>query len=264
MLRTLLSHWLADPLVRDLDIDDPRLTELRQDLIKRKEFLNRIYREWYGLLFTDVPTGKGQILELGSGAGFLKNLHPEVIQSEIFFCSNIQVVLDGCSLPFSSGSLKAILMTDVLHHIPQSRQFFKEAERCLRIGGTIVMLEPWLTTWSRLVYRYLHHEPLDPGARSWEFPSTGPLSGANSALPWIIFQRDRQIFSAEFPQFQVEKVKPYMPFRYLVSGGVSMRSLAPLWSYGAWKVLEQMLDPLAGYLGMFALITLRKTNSINS
>jgi ubiquinone/menaquinone biosynthesis C-methylase UbiE len=47
-------------------------------------------------------------------------------------------------------------MTDVFHHIPKPEAFLKEASRCLRPGGRIVMIEPWICGWSKLVYGYLH------------------------------------------------------------------------------------------------------------
>jgi len=95
----------------------------------------------------------------------------------------------------------------------------------------MVMIEPWVTSWSRLVYRHLHHEPFRPQATEWECPANGPLSGANGALPWMIFERDRDQFEREYLVWQVRLIKPLMPFRYLVSGGVSMRSLMPSWSF---------------------------------
>jgi len=61
---------------------------------------------------------------------------------------------------------------------------------------------------------------------------SGPLSGANDALPWIIFVRDRLKFEQEFPQWQIELINPIMPFRYLVSRGVFLSNLAPGWSFG--------------------------------
>src|SRR5439155_19313772 len=125
------------------------------------------------------------------------------------------------------GSLRAIVMTDVFHHLPRSRDFFREATRIVRPGGVMAMIEPWVTPWSKLVYTRLHHEPFRPDATEWEFPSTGPLSGANGALPWIVFHRDRGVFQRDFPQWQIERVDPIMPLRYLLSGGVSMRSLVP-------------------------------------
>jgi hypothetical protein len=39
----------------------------------------------------------------------------------------------------------------------------------------------------------------------------------------------------------IQTIKPMMPFRYLVSGGVSMRSFMPGWSFSFWRGLENML-----------------------
>jgi hypothetical protein len=119
------------------------------------------------------------------------------------------------------------------------------------------MIEPWYTSWSGCIYQRLHHEPFNIHTASWEFPATGPLSGANGALPWILFERDWEKFQNEFPELILEKKKVIMPFRYLVSGGVSMRSLSPLWTYGLWKSFENMLNPWMDHLGMFAFVLLR-------
>jgi hypothetical protein len=104
----------------------------------------------------------------------------------------------------------------------------------------------------------LHHEPFRPEALTWEFPTTGPLSGANGALPWLIFARDQAQFEQEFPAWQVEVIKPIMPFCYLLSGGVSLRGLLPDWSFGFCRSLENSLRPWWGELAMFAQIVLRR------
>jgi hypothetical protein len=120
------------------------------------------------------------------------------------------------------------------------------------------MIEPWVTPWSRFVYSRLHHEPFEPDARSWELSTHGPLSGANDALPWIIFARDRQKFEAEFPAWRIETIKPIMPFRYLVSGGVSLRGLSPGWTFGLWRHFENSLAYWSNQLAMFAYVVLRR------
>jgi len=254
----MLKTWLAHPLTRGLDIDDPRTTHLREQIIQEKIFLKRIYQEWYQALARALPPGQGAVLELGSGGGFLREFAPNLISSEFFYCPNVRAVVDGLHLPFAGKSLRGIVMTNVLHHLPQPRLFFTEATRCVRPGGVVAMIEPWVTPWSRFVYSRLHHEPFEPEASSWELPTSGPLSGANDALPWIIFARDRLKFGQEFPQWQSELIKPAMPFRYLLSGGVSLRSLAPGWSFDLWRSLENALERWNGHLAMFAQIVLRR------
>jgi len=254
----MLKAWLAHPLTRGLEIDDPRTTHLRRQIIQEKSFLRQIYQEWYEAISTVLPSGEGSVLELGAGAGFMKDFIPGLITSEVFFCPNSRAVLDASHLPFVARSLRGIVMTDVLHHLPRPRQFFAEATRCIRPGGVIAMVEPWVTPWSKFVYRRLHHEPFQPETLWWELPNTGPLSGANGALPWIIFARDRLKFEQEFPQWRIELIKSIMPFCYLLSGGVSLRGLVPGWSFEFWRQIENAFDRWSNQLGMFAQIVLRR------
>lgn len=253
-LKSVLTH----PLMRGLELDDPRTTELRLQVIQNKPFLRRIYSDWYQMICSKIPDGHGTVLELGSGAGYFADFAPEAIQSEVFFCRNIKLVTDARQLPFRNGSLKAIAMTDVFHHIPKPEAFLNEAMRCLRPGGRIVMIEPWVSWWSRLIYRHFHHEPFLPEADSWEIPDSGPLSGANGALPWIICVRDRNLLNSKFPELKVEEILPMMPLRYLISGGISMRNLMPSVTYNAWRALEAAVSRWDHRIGMFALFTLRR------
>jgi SAM-dependent methyltransferase len=255
---SLLRRLLAHPLTASLDLDDPATTHLRRQIIASKPFLRAIYDEWYSQLAAALPPGEGSVLELGSGAGYCVQFIPDLITSEIFPCPGVRMVANAAQLPFAANTLRAIVMTNVLHHLPDVRAFFREAARCLRPGGRILMIEPWITSWSRFVYTHFHHEPLDPDAPDWTFPSSGPLSGANGALPWILFHRDRKKFSLEFPQLSVEQISPFLPFRYLVSGGVGMRSLMPGFTHGAWAGLERSLQPQMNRLGMFAFLSLER------
>src|SRR5262249_8235725 len=155
-----------------------------------------------------------------SGAGFMSEFVPRLITSDILSLPTIDRVFDACeTLPFENESLRAIAMVNVLHHLPSCKAFFSEAQRSLAPGGRLSLIEPWTTSWSAFVYRYLHHEPFDPNAPDWSFASTGPLSGANQALPWIVFSRDRAMFEEQFPKLHIESIRPIMPIRYLLSGG---------------------------------------------
>ena len=253
-------RWLEHPLTRGLPLDSPATTRVRRTIVATKPFLRRVYEEWYAEIARQLPPGEGGVLELGSGAGFLQEYVPEVIRSEVFPVSGISVILDARQLPFAPGSLRAIAMTDVLHHIPDVRRFLIEASRAVRPGGVVIMIEPWVTAWSRFVYKNLHHEPFLPDAPDWTFAESGPLSGANGALPWIVFERDRQRFSNEFDEWRIEHIRLGMPVRYLLSGGVSLRSLMPGWTFSGWRGLERALQPWMNRLAMFATIVLRRTD----
>jgi SAM-dependent methyltransferase len=249
---------LSIALKHELDVDDPRTTAMWRELVQRKDFLRQVYQEWYSAIASALPAGPGAVLELGSGAGFLAERIPGLVTSDIMHCPGIRAVLDAHTLPFEDGSLRAIVMTDVIHHLPRVEAFLDEASRCVRAGGVVAMVEPWISTWSRFIYHYLHPEPVLPEAHTWSFESTGPLSGANSALPWIMFERDRQLFTDRFPEWDLKVCRLEMPFRYLLSGGLSPISLMPGASFGMWRSVEERLRPWMRRLAMFAFIVLER------
>ena len=259
MLVDRFKNLISHPLTRGLDLDDPLTTQLRRRIIQEKPSLSQIYQEWYQSVSSSLPKGEEPVLEVGSGGGFLGSYLPDLITSEIFQTEDVQVVLDATRLPFGDGVLRAIVMIDVLHHISQPRRFIAQAARCVRARGALVMIEPWVSNWSRLIYSRFHHEPFRPEAEEWEFPPAGPLSGANGALPWIMFLRDRDRFEKEFPSWEIKSIRPILPFRYLASGGVSMRNLLPRMAFDFLRRLEHFLEPWMGSWAMFAeIVLLRK------
>jgi SAM-dependent methyltransferase len=249
-----LKAALAHPLTRDLSLDDPETTVVRSEIIREKAFLRRIYQTWYRLLIENIPAGEGVVAEIGSGAGFLKEVYSTAITSEVFYSANIDIVYNAISMPFKAGSLRSLLLVDVLHHIPEPAAFFSEAAHCVKSGGRCLMVEPWHTGWSQWVYTHLHHEPFDVKG-GWTIPASGPLSGANGALPWILFERDRKIFSRRFPEWRISEITPMMPLVYLLSGGISLRSLFPARAYPLFRKTEISFG-FEKMAAMFALIVL--------
>ncbi|HVX13799.1 MAG TPA: methyltransferase domain-containing protein [Pirellulales bacterium] len=257
-LAATLSRYLAEPATKGLSIDSPETTQLRRSIVREKRLLKDAYIQWYRRILEHLPAGDRPVLELGSGAGFLSDLLPDVITSDLLQAEGVSITLDAHSLPFAADSLRAIVMVDVLHHLYEVRRFFRDASRCVVKGGAIVMIEPWITLLSRVVWR-CHHEPFRPNAPIWEFPKAGPLSGANIAIPWMVFNRDREVFQQEFPEWKIQTVKRLFCLNYLVSGGVSMRSLAPAWTSPIWRGVEWTLAPANRWLALFALIVLTRS-----
>jgi SAM-dependent methyltransferase len=251
----VLTRILAHPATRGLDLDDPKTTALRRQIVCSKPFLKRVYEEWYDLIVDRLPTGDDEILELGSGGGFLDSRLPDLLTSDVFPVPGVERVIDARDLPFSDSTLRGIVMVNVLHHIPDVESFFSEAQRTIRPGGRIVMVEPWNTRWSRFVHEKWHNEPYRPESETWSFPESGPLSGANAALPWIVFERDRDRFASEWPSLRVAEVHRLMALRYIASGGVSLRSLQPGWAYPVWKRFE-MMTGIDRAMSVFALIVI--------
>jgi SAM-dependent methyltransferase len=255
----LINSLFAHPLTKILSVDDPRTTEIRYEIIQSKPFLKAVYQDWYKIIIRGLGNSKN-ILEIGSGAGFLKIYIPSLFTSEVMEVKNVDLVADATQLPFPDKSLDAIVMTDVLHHIPSPKDFFSEAARCLRIRGKILMIEPWPTPWSEFVYKNFHSEPFNKDG-DWTIPLSGPLSGANGALPWILFHRDLTQFKESFPQIKITNIKLMMPFSYLMSGGVSLRFSVPGFLYTLTRYIESKLNQQRWAMFAYIEIELLKTEA---
>lgn len=223
-----------------------------------KRFLRRIYGEWRDRLASALPEGAGAVLELGAGDLWMEPITAESIRADVRELAGLSLRADARALPVREASLRLIGMTDVFHHIPDAAAFLREAARALRPGGVVAMVEPWKTPWSSLIYRTLHHEPFEPDAPAWQFVQGDPMLAANSALPWIVFERDRARFEREHPALRIERIEPFMPLRYLLSGGVTFSSLQPGWMFPFWTGMEKALAPLSRRSAMFAFIVLRR------
>lgn len=240
------------------DLDSPQRTLEHGELIRRKYFLRKLYTKWYGILFKEIPDyEKKTIVELGSGGGFIKELAPNIITSDFLDLPTNDLSFSALEMPFDGKSLDGIFMIDTFHHLPDIRQFLREVDRTLKTGGKLVMIEPANSLWGRWIYQNFHHEPFLPNA-DWTIPLSGPLSGANGALPWIVFQRDRQIFKEIFPDLAIKTIKYHTPFIYLVSGGVSFRQLLPDITYSFIKLVDQWSSKVTSQLSMFMTIIIEK------
>lgn len=253
-----MLKFLRLPGVDQYDLDDPRRTIHHKEIILSKPFLKKLYVEWYTFFKNECRSLNSQnIIELGSGGGFLKEIMPEVKTSDILELPGNDLTFNALEMPFQNNSISAFLMVDVFHHVPDSLQFLKEMERTLKPGGKIIMNEPWNSAWGQMIYKNFHHETFNPKG-GWSIPSSGPMSDANGALPWIVFKRDFEKFKADFPGLELKVLKPHTPLRYLLSGGVSMRSLVPQWSFGLVRATELLLSPLNKWFSMFVTIVIEK------
>ena len=244
---------------KDTNLDAPETTLQHREIILRKGFLKNIYIHWYLSFLRQIdglPNGK--VVEIGSGGGFMKELDDRIITSDILPFAHCDMTFSAEKMPFEDASLSAIFMIDVLHHLPNSKNFFAEAERVLKKGGKIIMIEPANTAFSRFIFQKFYHENFDPAAKDWSFPTTGPLSGANGALPWIIFTRDYASFSELFPTLEKEKRALHTPFAYLVSGGLTFKALLPGFLYPIFLGFELLLYPFYRWIAMFQTIVVRK------
>ncbi|HEY6072435.1 MAG TPA: hypothetical protein VIV15_03355, partial [Anaerolineales bacterium] len=95
--------WLRHP--QALEGESAEALAARRCIIMQKAPLRHIYEEWYAAIAAALPTGSEPVLEIGSGAGFLRERLQGEIASEAVPCDGMQAVLEGGHLPFRAGSL---------------------------------------------------------------------------------------------------------------------------------------------------------------
>ncbi len=108
-------------------------------------------------LLDRVRAAKGErILEVGCGEGAnLRNLRQRLDGARVFavdfsppkvlFASQggaRGACADAASLPFPDRAFDAVLIRDLLHHVPDRAGVLREAARVLRLGGRLTLIEP--------------------------------------------------------------------------------------------------------------------------
>lgn len=257
------TAWLrrawTHPLARDLDLDSPEATAIHARLIREKAFLRRLYLHYYTQFDAAVARAMpgGLVVEIGAGGGFYRELRRGVRSLDLRRGADVDVVGSALQLPFRPSSASAVLLLNVLHHLPEPADFFRECERVLKPGGRVCLIEPYAGLLSRRLIRPLHHEPWDEGG-TWSLPPSGPMTGANMALPSIIFIRDRARYDAEFPRLPVDRLQLHTTMLYALSGGVSMRSLVPGSLFKPMLAFESLLAPASRLLASMMTVELVK------
>lgn len=219
-----------EPAAQGLDLGSPEASLAQRTILRTKPSLRRFYVSAYrrmqdaGDRFLSGPDGIA--LELGSGGGFMRNVVPDIVTSDIKPIDGVDQVIDGQRLPFDDASIRLVYAMHVIHHIPDVEQFLGELDRVVPVGGGLVAIEPYWSPLARLCYSRLHPEPWEPDATTWTFESTGPLS-SNQALSYLLLERDRAQFDTRWPQFEVLRGEPFGGPSYLLTGGIWRTPVVP-------------------------------------
>jgi len=213
--------------------------------------LRTCYAHWYRRLRRALPPRSlGGWVELGSGPGFAAELIPELLLTDIVQAPWHAHRVAAEALPFADGELGALVLVDVLHHVAAPAAFFAEATRALRPGGRVLLLEPYISPLSYLIYHFLHPELVDMSAD----PLARPASDAglakdpflsNQAVPTLIFCRGGgQRFARMFPSLVVTRVQRLAGLAYPATGGFLRRPILPFPLWRALFALENHLPEL--------------------
>ena len=223
------------------------------------EAARTLYASWYARVRAALPDiGLGPWIELGSGPGFAREFIPGLQLTDVVAAAWHDGQVAAEALPFANDSMGALVLFDVLHHLPSPARFFSEASRVLRVGGRIVLCEPYISPVSFAVYRCFHDEPVRFVAQPLDQESTAdkdPFVG-NQAIPTILMGRGRAELERRYQSLRVTTVETLAGLAYPASGGLSRGPLLPMKLWRALWALEGHLPSWAFRMMGFRLLAI--------
>ncbi|HJW37468.1 MAG TPA: methyltransferase domain-containing protein [Candidatus Udaeobacter sp.] len=225
------------------------------------------YRELYRDQFKDFPNPASlSILEIGSGTSPLKQFLSNVITSDVLDLDYLDLVFDCHEIDkldaIKDNSLDVISLTNVLHHLKSPIAFLNRAASKLKSGGKVIATEPFFSVLSTVVFKYLHHEPVDFRISEPELRAVkGPLASANIALPWLIFFRKRDWLQRLTDNFDITSfsTRPFSAVSYMATGGISHRLPVPGFLYRLFFPADLFLSHrFSGLCAAFFTVTLTR------
>lgn len=232
-----------------------------REIWQKKKVLRDIYHDWYRLIVENMADNR-PVLEIGSGGGNFKEFFPGGISSDYTFCEWIDLNLDAHMLPFKKDSLGNIIFIDVLHHLANPVLFLSEAQRVLQNNGRLIMLEPYISPFSYIIYNYFHQEDVDFKIDVWNrrIASNNKKKAfdGNSAIPSLMFSKEIKRFYKEFPNLKVTKKELLTFILYPLSGGFDRKSFVMAGMVKYISFIEKIFRPFGFIFALRTFVVVEK------
>src|SRR5260221_12345273 len=101
-MKLLQCFKLPEVRNHSFELDEPESTLLHGKIIKQKRFLKELYVEHYQLFQSSISDINEKIcVELGSGGGFIKEIIPSIITSDVLKLPNVDMNFSALDMPFN-------------------------------------------------------------------------------------------------------------------------------------------------------------------
>jgi SAM-dependent methyltransferase len=258
-----LFDLLSDPLLEGMDVDGVSRLDLHRKMLTKKRMLRDVFTEFHHLfhkLNQRFLSGEGAEVELGAGISPIRDSFPYVLATDIVEAPHLDKVINAEAMDIDDSSVRVIYGQNCFHHFPHPDKFLLELERVLIPGGGAILLEPYYGPFASFLFkRIFRTEGFDKNFHSWETPAEGPMNGANQALSYIVFVRDRAELERKHPSLEIvheQRVGNYL--KYVISGGLNFRQLLPDSMTGVVSMMEKILWPFNRWLALHHVVVIKK------
>lgn len=259
----IILDLLRYPSIENIDVDGKDRLLIHGNILANKPMLREVFTDFHHAfrrLDEKYLSAQGLKIELGAGVAPIRDSYSDVLATDIVFGAHLDRVLDAERMDLPDNSVRTIYGQNCFHHFPHPDRFFLELDRVLAPGGGVILLEPYYGPFATFLFKRLFKtEGFDKDFPSWETPTSGPMNGANQALSYIVFVRDKNDFEQKHPKLKMvrqELCGNYM--KYLISGGLNFRQLLPNWTTPLIGCLQFFLAPLNRWMALHHIVVIRK------
>ncbi len=177
--------------------------------------------------------------------GNIKEHIPACITTDVFANPWLDAIENAYALTFSDHSVSHLILFDVWHHLEFPGSALREFHRVLQPGGRLIIFDPAMGLFGRIVFGLFHHEPLalhDPIV--WDAPAyfsadTNRYYAAQGNASRIF---GGHAFDTRLKDWRVSEIRYFSALSYLASGGLRGPQLYPEALLPVLQAIDRMLS----------------------
>lgn len=231
---------------------------------RRKVVLRRIYEDFYTWIKAFIPNKfPERIVEIGSGAPDISRTIPNCLRTDLLPNPWIDQTENAYDLSFQDGSVTALILFDVFHHLRYPGTALKEFKRVLGSGGRVIIFEPCMSLLGFLVYGIFHHEPIALRKKiDWEAPAHWSPDdidyyAAQSNATRIFLKNEIEIAPLGWRIVDVIRLSAVS---YVASGGYSKNQFYPDRALPLMRWFDTICDAFPAVFATRLLVVLEKVD----
>jgi SAM-dependent methyltransferase len=229
---------------------------------ERKPQLRAVYRRFHELIASRLDrTVQGQIVELGSGMGSIKEVIPDCVTSDLFANPWLDRQENAYRLNFADGSISNLILFDVWHHLRYPGTALAEFRRVLAPSGRVIVFDPAISWTGRLIYGLFHHEPIGMGLPfTWHAPAEfnaddSDYFAAQGSATRVFWRRESP---DSISRWATVEVSPLPSFEYFATGGFSGPQIGGPTVFRLWRGLDRALARWPNLFAARLLVVLKR------